>query len=113
MAKKRPDPQDQPQSFEDSFDELQKIVARLEDGNLSLSESLKNYELGIQRLRECFRALKDAEQQVRLLVKLDGNGNLITEQFEMTDSDGGMPDETGVKHRSNPQTTGDDVARLF
>ena len=81
MAKKKTETEF---SFEQSFDELQQIVAGLEDGNLSLSESLKNYETGIKRLKECYTALNQAEQKIRELAEIDDDGNLVTKQFEST-----------------------------
>ena len=68
-------------SFEESFAELQHIVASLEEGHLSLGDSLKNYETGIKRLKECYTALNSAEQKIRQLAEIDEDGNLVTSQF--------------------------------
>lgn len=78
-------------SFEKSFDELQEIVNKLEEGNMSLGDSLKSYEVGITRLKECFQALNSAEQKIRQLVKLDEDGNLVTEQFEISNREEARP----------------------
>lgn len=69
-------------SFEDSFDELQEIVDNLEDGQMTLGDSLKSYERGIKRLKECYQALDDAETKIRQLAKIDDDGNLVTTQFD-------------------------------
>ncbi len=60
--------------FEDSLSELEALVEALEEGNLSLDESLKSFERGIKITRECQQALKMAEQRVSVLThNLDGD----------------------------------------
>jgi exodeoxyribonuclease VII small subunit len=83
MTKKKTNQDDEPVSFERSFEELQQIVTKLENGNLPLGDSLIFFETGVQRLRECYQALNDAEQKIKLLVKLDDDGNLVTQPFEI------------------------------
>lgn len=53
--------------FEQSLDELEQIVQRMEHGDLSLDDSLKTYERGIALYRSCQAALEQAELRVRLL----------------------------------------------
>ena len=55
--------------FEKSISRLEALVERMEDGNLSLEESLKTFEEGIKLTRECQQALKTAEQKVKLLIE--------------------------------------------
>lgn len=55
--------------FEESISRLEALVERMEDGNLSLEESLKTFEEGIKLTRECQQALKTAEQKVKLLIE--------------------------------------------
>ena len=69
-------------SFEQSLDELKSIVQQLEDGSLSLSESLEKYESGIGHLQLCYEALEQAERKIRQLVKLDADGKPITKPFD-------------------------------
>jgi exodeoxyribonuclease VII small subunit len=54
--------------FEHSLDELEKLVAQLEQGDLSLDESLKSFERGIALFRDCQGALEQAELRVKLLL---------------------------------------------
>jgi exodeoxyribonuclease VII small subunit len=82
MAKKKKQDPDNLLEFEKSFDELQQIVHQLEEGHLTLGQSLAQYELGIKRLRECYLALDQAEQRIKILVNLDENGHLITTDFK-------------------------------
>lgn len=50
--------------------ELEALVESLEQGDLSLEESLKSFERGVALTRICQTSLQDAEQKVRML-----NGN--------------------------------------
>ncbi|MEO1767377.1 exodeoxyribonuclease VII small subunit [Thiobacter aerophilum] len=54
-------------SFEAALAELEKIVASMESGQLSLADSLAAYKRGSELLKLCQRQLQDAEQQVRIL----------------------------------------------
>jgi exodeoxyribonuclease VII small subunit len=65
--------------FEDSLAELEQLVNRLEQGDISLEESLKSFERGVQLTRTCQTALQDAEQKVQIL--LEKNGTLSLESF--------------------------------
>ena len=58
--------------FEASLDKLEKLVERMEDGQLSLEDSLKVFEQGIALTRECQKALSEAEQKVQLLLEQNG-----------------------------------------
>ena len=53
--------------FESSLDELEKLVARMEQGELSLDDSLKSFERGISLYRNCQNALEQAQLRVKLL----------------------------------------------
>lgn len=66
--------------FEAALDELEKLVARMEDGDLPLEETLKQFERGIELSRQCQQALSDAEQKVEILVEKSGRND--TEPFE-------------------------------
>ena len=53
--------------FEASLDALEKLVERMERGDMSLEESLAAYESGVGLYRRCQAALEQAELRVRLL----------------------------------------------
>lgn len=55
--------------FEESLARLERLVEKMESGELSLEDSLKTFEEGIKLTRECQQALKDAEQKVKALVE--------------------------------------------
>ena len=54
--------------FESSLKELETLVNKMEQGELSLEESLSHFERGVQLSRTCQQALKDAEQKVEILM---------------------------------------------
>ena len=54
-------------SFEKSIKELEEIVSLLEKGDLSLDDSLKQFEKGISLARTCQEKLSQAEQKITTL----------------------------------------------
>ena len=54
-------------SFESAMIELEELVTKIETGNLSLEDSLKEFENGVKLSRVCQAALKDAEKRVKIL----------------------------------------------
>ena len=52
-------------TYEDAFDRLQKITEILENGNVSLDDSIKYYEQGILLKNFCEKKLKDAEMKIK------------------------------------------------
>jgi exodeoxyribonuclease VII small subunit len=78
-AKKTPD-------FEKSLEQLEALVHSLEDGELSLEESLKTFEKGINLTRTCQTALKEAEQKVQILIERDGESHLENFDTDVQDS---------------------------
>lgn len=69
--------------FENALEELETLVTAMEDGELSLEESMQAFEKGIKLTRECQNALKQAEQKVQILINENGD----TEQIDDTDAD--------------------------
>ena len=60
-------------SFEDLLSELEALVETMEKGELSLEDSLKSFERGIELTRNCQKVLQEAEQKVQILVGKDEN----------------------------------------
>ena len=50
--------------FEAAMGELETLVERMEQGEFSLEESIRQFERGMQLARTCQRALRAAEQKV-------------------------------------------------
>ena len=51
-------------NFETSLLELEELVEQMENGNLSLDETLQHFERGVKLTNLCQKALSDAEQRV-------------------------------------------------
>jgi len=62
-----PQPAEQPLDFEAALAELETLVAKMEDGDLALDDSLRAYERGVELARICQQKLDVAEEQVRVL----------------------------------------------
>ena len=61
-------------TFESALSQLESIVARLEDGDLPLEESLKLFEEGIRLSRFCNQKLNEAQKKVEVLLKGEERG---------------------------------------
>jgi exodeoxyribonuclease VII small subunit len=55
--------------FEDYIKELEKVVTKLEAGNISLEKSLDEFQNGIELYRKCNEILKDIEGKISVLEK--------------------------------------------
>ena len=55
-------------NFEVSLQKLEKIIEKLEDGDISLEESVKSFEEGIGLVKECQKQLSQAELKVKKLL---------------------------------------------
>ena len=51
-------------------------MEQLEQGDLSLEDSLKSFERGVELTRTCQQALKDAEQKIQILSSPDAAAEL-------------------------------------
>ena len=70
-------------TFEASFQRLEEIVQKLEQGDVPLEDSLRLYEEGIALSRACAQTLSKAELTLKRLAKdLEGNFSLLDEEPE-------------------------------
>lgn len=53
--------------FEDYIKELEKVVDKLENGNISLEKSLEEFQSGIELYRKCSGILKEVEGKIAVL----------------------------------------------
>ncbi len=74
--KKQPD-------FEQALSELEQLVESMEEGELSLEESIKTYERGVALGRSALKALDTAEQRIQILNHPDGSSDPV--DFEAPD----------------------------
>ncbi len=65
MSKKSADPV----QFEQSIEELERIVQQLEQGELSLEQALDQFERGISLVKQSQQQLHAAEQKVQILLQ--------------------------------------------
>ena len=65
--------------FETAMKELEQIVESMENNQLTLDESLKQFERGVELSRICQDNLKKAEQKVEQLI--EKHGELVIEPF--------------------------------
>ena len=70
-------------NFEEQIKKLEHLVAQLETGNLSLEDSIKAYEEGVEIAQNCQMTLKNAEQKVEILTKQ--GEELVKQDFNSKD----------------------------
>jgi len=66
-------------NFETALNQLEAMIEKMATGQLTLEESLKNFEEGIALARQCQHVLKEAEQKVQILI--EQNGEYKTQPF--------------------------------
>ena len=76
--------------FEDALNKLEKIVSQLEEGDISLEESLKLFEEGIRLSRICNQKLDEVEKKVEILIK-GKDGSVKTKPFAPSMNSGQAP----------------------
>lgn len=79
-SKKSTTKKSKPLDFEKALNELESLVETMEQGDISLEDSLKHFERGVELTRQCQTALKEAEQKVQIL--LDKSEQAALEDFE-------------------------------
>ena len=81
--------------FEDNLEKLEKIVEDLEEGGLSLDDSLKKFEEGVKLTQRCEKALSAAEKKIEILSK-NAEGDLEAKPFD-AESDSQPPPKKASK----------------
>lgn len=66
-------------NFEESMENLEKIVEELEKGDLNLDDSIKKFEEGMKISKQCNEYLENAEKKITVLI--NENGNIKEEEF--------------------------------
>ncbi len=74
-----------PQSFEASLSELETIVNQLEQGELSLEESMQLFERGLALSYDSQQTLTKAEQKIQIL--LNKHGEQALTEFDDVEND--------------------------
>ena len=68
---------DKQSNFESSLNKLELIVTKLEDENISLEDSVKSFEEGVNLVKQCQKQLQDAELKIKKLLD-DGSSSEIS-----------------------------------
>jgi exodeoxyribonuclease VII small subunit len=84
-----------PNEFEKAFQNLEKIVQRLESEELPLDESLGLFEEGIRLSRFCHQRLEEVEKKIELILA-DAKGQPVTQPFEAEEDEDDEPLDDGV-----------------
>ncbi|MHC4985214.1 MAG: exodeoxyribonuclease VII small subunit [Planctomycetota bacterium] len=83
MAKQ---PSKQPKlTFEQALMKLEGIVSAIEDGDVSLEQSIEEYAEGIKLIKQCRAILDDAEKKIQVLSK--GVGGQLAPEGELDEGD--------------------------
>lgn len=72
------------EKFEVSLKKLEELVQRLEEGELSLDDSLKSFEEGMVLAQSCRERLEEAEKKIETLMKTK-EGRCIEKDLEEGD----------------------------
>ena len=80
-------------NFESTLSEIEKIIESLEEGNLSLEDSIEAYEKGISLTKACQKMLSDAELKIKKLSSKEGEG--ITDEMIACIKTEGAGESTG------------------
>jgi len=88
-------------SFENSLQELQRIVYELQSGEIPLEKTVQLYQQGVTLRRECQERLVEAERLIETLSR-DDTGRPVTQAFEDSDA-------VGSSQVNEPALTDDDI----
>ena len=82
-------------NFEEHLTQLEKVVEKLERGDLSLDESVRLFEDGMKLSTACKQELEQAEGRIQVLVEGKA-GNLQPADLDLEPAEtGATPDEAG------------------
>ncbi len=70
--------------FEEGLKKLEELVTQLDDGDLSLEESISYYETGIKLKSHCEKLLKTAELKI---LKVSDKEKIVTEELKAGDNE--------------------------
>ena len=71
-------------NFEDALKKLEELVTLLDEGSLSLEESISYYEIGIKLKSHCEKLLKTAELKI---LKVSDKEKIVTEELKVGDNE--------------------------
>ena len=95
-------------SFEEAIQRLDKIVAGLEDGDLTLEGSLKAYEEGVKLAAFLQKQLESAEKKIEVLKK-NATGSFDTAPFDLEGSESSPAKPKPAARKKKPVASEDDL----
>jgi len=69
-------------SLEKSLDEINLLIEKMEQGELTLEQSLQQFERGVTLIKHAQKILQDAEQKVQILMQSNGAESLANFESE-------------------------------
>jgi len=94
-AKNTPDKQ-AVMNFEKALKELEEIANSLEEGELSLDESIRQFEKGMQLSKFCRLKLDEAERKIEILQKGEGD-RTIRKQVDVDSESGEIANDDDMQ----------------
>lgn len=89
---KRAGEKGEPADFESSLKELEMIAEMLESGDMSLDESIRQFERGMRLARFCRKKLDEAEKRIEILQK-SGGGRVESKEVNVDEETGELEDD--------------------
>lgn len=74
--------------LESSLKEINELIGKMEQGDLTLEQSLGHFEQGITLIKNCQQILREAEQKVQILIQNSNPSNGTDEELKPYASDG-------------------------
>ena len=95
-----------PIPFEEALGELQQIVSALETGQVSLEQSLAQFERGVSLISHCKSLLDQAHQRVEIVVSRQASGAVETAPFDVSATfDAGQATTSAAESSTAPTKT--------
>lgn len=85
------------QNFEKALNQLEEIARKLESGELSLEESISEYEEGMILAKFCKDKLEEAERKIEILQKNGKNKEIKTKTIKISENTGEIDNEEDVQ----------------
>lgn len=104
--------------FEAALADVEKVVHELENGELGLTESLAQYEQGIEKIKLCHQVLERAEKRISVLMSVDEDGNASVQPVDVQADDlalgGSGTAKSAVRKKPRPPISDvDEAGGLF
>jgi exodeoxyribonuclease VII small subunit len=82
-------------TLEESLSEITQLIDKMEQSELTLEQSLSNFERGISLVKHCQKILDEAEQKVQILIQ-NNNQEQLTAYGENDQDEGSDANEKNV-----------------